>query len=295
MFQSVSSCLCISCPRIRTYIRVRTGMVNFTSCQAVYNNNPSYLSRYAWNGAVRGGFETGGIYITLEGCETLCGSGPDYYAWKDAAATITTWVLPMLGMILSAPFESNDFIKTSYALCHWLGSPIASLSYIFWNIRVTAKCCLMVDMSVGYTEFPPADSQYGWFRDSMLILTSMNQYSFIDGTVNAERLLRTAVFSNLPLPNIGKTLPEMRSELAHDIRNRRRRGVVACFISLLWFLVCLAISIEAGKFTPANFSTVTHGSCSVRRAWNQCRCPRPSAWTTSQLAAGAGIKWCRGS
>ena len=72
--------------------------------------------------------------------------------------------------------------------------------------------------------------------------------------VAAERLLRIALFSDgLQLTAIEdrtRCLVKRRSQLACLIRRGRKKGVVPVFISLMWFLFSLAISIQAawGKF-----------------------------------------------
>jgi hypothetical protein len=72
----------------------------------------------------------------------ICGTAPDWYPWSTSSNTITTWVLPIIGTLLQAPFESNAFWRTFKASCRWLGSPMASLAYILWNIKVSGKCAL---------------------------------------------------------------------------------------------------------------------------------------------------------
>ena len=113
--------------------------------------------------------------ITFEGCQTLCGKGSEYYLWKDAAATITTWVLPIVGLIVQAPFESNAFRRTMFALARWTGSPMATLSYTLWNIKVSSKCAAMVDMATEFNIVPNQESQFAQIRDSFYILSVMNQ------------------------------------------------------------------------------------------------------------------------
>lgn len=72
--------------------------------------------------------------------------------------------------------------------------------------------------------------------------------------VAAERLLRIALFSDsLQLTAIEdrtRCLVKRRSQLASLIRRGRKKGVVPVFISLMWFLFSLAISIQAvwGQF-----------------------------------------------
>lgn len=169
-------------------------MPDFASCSEKFISaitNPSLnmwnLTKFSYNGSVYGPLskikEENRTLITLAGCREVCGAGSDYYEWKDSSATITTWVLPVIGLLLQAPYESNEFWRTLRALARWLGNPIASLSYTLWNIKVTSKCALMVDMATKYEHIPglydevaPGQpSQFSQIRDSMYILSVMNQ------------------------------------------------------------------------------------------------------------------------
>jgi hypothetical protein len=92
-------------------------------------------------------------------------------------------------------------------------------------------------------------SEFGNIRDSFYILTTLNQYS-VKSVVSlkneAEGLLRIVLFSkDLRLTGTNASLREMRQDLAQALRKRRRRGVVPVFISTMWFLFSLAISIQA--------------------------------------------------
>jgi hypothetical protein len=106
-------------------------------------------------------------------------------------------------------------------------------------------------MSVPYDESPGADSEFASMRDSFYILMNLNQYKMkpvISMAREAEGLLRIVLFSqDLKLVGKKKTLSQMRHRLAKDLRSNRRRGVVPIFISTLWFILALAISIEAGR------------------------------------------------
>ncbi|KAK4580443.1 hypothetical protein LTR86_000646 [Recurvomyces mirabilis] len=86
----------------------------------------------------------------------------------------------------------------------WIGSPIASLSYTLWNIKVSGRCALMVDMASEYLdrdEDPSSD--FSSMRDSMYLLATLNQYSITgdvmkvnrQGSKAAEGLLRVTLFS----------------------------------------------------------------------------------------------------
>ena len=150
---------------------------NFAECGALYTSSNDTFVQYIYNGTVPGVFSDSRRpkLITYEGCKALCGSGSEYYAWKDAAATITTWVLPIIGLLVQAPFESNAFRRTVFALARWIGSPMATLSYTLWNIKITSKCAMMVDMATQYDDFPEQDTHFGQIRDSFYILSVMNQ------------------------------------------------------------------------------------------------------------------------
>lgn len=171
-------------------------MTNFAKCstefiRAFANSSLDLwnLKQFSYDGPVYGPLsKLGGMnrtitLVTLEGCRKICGTGNDYYDWKDSSATITTWLLPVVGLLLQAPYESNEFSRTLRALARWLGNPVASLSYTLWNIKITSKCALMVDMATNYEHIPglydegaPGQlSQFAQIRDSMYILSVMNQ------------------------------------------------------------------------------------------------------------------------
>lgn len=108
---------------------------------------------------------------------------------------------------------------------------------------------------------PDQESEFSSIRDSFFILMNLNQYKMkpvISMTKEAEGLLRIALFSEeLTLLGCRKTLSQLRKKLAADLRSNRRRGVVPIFISTLWFLLALGISIEAGRGL-STFSRTSH-------------------------------------
>lgn len=152
--------------------------MNFTQCHNDFLGNKAKYANDTYHGRVHGIFATyppTNPLISVQGCRILCGHGNDYYSWKDSSATITTWVLPVLGLLLQAPYESNEFRRTFWLLVRWIGNPIAALSYTLWNIKVTSKCALMVDMATNYQHVPRQGSQFAQIRDSLYILSVMNQ------------------------------------------------------------------------------------------------------------------------
>ncbi len=151
---------------------------DFTTCANDFlNGSADVFSNYVYQGPVQGILATAArpVLMTVQGCREFCGTGVDYYSWKDASNTITTWLLPICGLLLQVPYESNKNWATFLVLSRWVGNPIASLSYLFWNIKVTGKCALMVDMATRYEEYPSEDSEFSLMRDSLFILCVMNQ------------------------------------------------------------------------------------------------------------------------
>ena len=107
----------------------------------------------------------------------------------------------------------------------------------------------MIDMSTRFNEYPKDGSDFSYMRDSLYILCIMNQYSprLSLPPVESERLIRLALFSNdMPLNGSGNgsDLLRRRTELAQNFREGRKKGVVPVFISFLWFVFALALSIE---------------------------------------------------
>lgn len=275
----------ISCRRTQPDAFARYSMrTNLTQCRLNYAN-PSLadIQRYGYNGSVFQIPKNETTQISTDGCLALCGGGNDWYPWEQQASTITTWVLPIVGILLQAPFMSNAFWETVFSMARWVGSPMASLSYILWNIKVSGKCALLVDLATPY-DHQTADrgTDFASIRDSFYLLMTMNQYTMKDDVrqrKEAEGLLRIALFSkDLRLLKIGRApnqrpvfgpvfmvngqpapdpphpdsdlesvnkLNQLRQDLAHELRAKRRRGVVPVFVSTLWFVFSLGLSIQA--------------------------------------------------
>ncbi|KAH3995104.1 hypothetical protein HBI56_173170 [Parastagonospora nodorum] len=237
--------------------------ISFDDCAIKFSNNATLQHLYGYHGPLVGIKYNQTTQITRAGCLAVCGTGTDYYTWNDVSSTLTTWILPVVGTMLQAPFESNSTRRTLLALARWIGSPIASLSYVLWNIKVSAKAALMVDMAVKYDETPDRKTDFGSMRDSMYLLLVMNQYALKPDVVQyskkeAECLLRIALFSrDLELTDTNKSLRVMRRILARELREMRRRGAVPVFVSIGWFLFAFALSVE-GAFNNLGQNTTAH-------------------------------------
>jgi hypothetical protein len=207
--------------------------MNLIACQNSFLIS-SNQGRFGYNRTVPGLVGEQPV-ITYYGCKALCGTGADTYSWMNIANSISTWVFPIIGILLQAPFESNKRKATFLALLRWIGSPIGSLSYIFWNIKVSGRAALMVDMATKYNERPGEKTDFSHIRDSLYILSVMNQYTINPklrkANKEAERFLRTALFDTHLKVN-GEELTKVREDTASNLRRSRKRGVVAIFISM---------------------------------------------------------------
>lgn len=212
--------------------------------------------------------------INQTGCEALRGTESDYYDWVDAANTLNTWVLPFTGLLLQAPFDSNNAKGTFWAISRWTGGCMASLTYVsqikcnpatladtiqvLWNMRSSANCAAFLDKATHRKDLQRATvkdekgneirSDYASYRDASFLLSIMNQFTVnprFNGA-SAEKLLKVALFSKeLRMPTAaGGSLEQVRQALARDTREARKRGTVQCFLSMLWFIFGMVISIQ---------------------------------------------------
>ena len=236
---------------------------DFKNCQEQFKHNQTNIDLFGYTGSTYGRtIKPGTPLMSVGGCEILCGSDSQYKSWKESTTTISTWVLPMIGLILQAPFESNAKRRTFFATIRWLGSPVAALFHMLWNIKITAKCALMVDMSVPYDSFPGEESDFAQMRDSLGILSVMNQYT-VDPNLDpsaAEKLVRVALFSEeVRMTDGGPTLAQRRRDLAANVREGRRRGIIPVFVTLMWFIFSLVISLaDAFEYDNLGNNTLAH-------------------------------------
>lgn len=137
---------CLSSPSLPPHLFLHSeftmGNPNFTRCGETYMSDRYLIARYNYTGKTTILPNNPATQITYDGCVELCGPGNAYYPWAETSATITTWVLPIMGTLLQAPFESNAFWRTVKAINRWIGSPISSLASILWDIEISGRCAL---------------------------------------------------------------------------------------------------------------------------------------------------------
>ncbi|PNS20647.1 hypothetical protein CAC42_2892 [Sphaceloma murrayae] len=238
------------------------GRPNFTRCGETFFNgitraDPAFTP-FSYQGS--------STKITFEGCKALCGSGSELYNAADVSDTLNTWILPLVAVVVQAPFESGKAWETMKLVTRYLGSPVVSLYYGLANIADSRRLAMMIDMSTPIQGFGKNADDYQKFldmRDSLYILSVMNQFALTKLGTEGRRsskaeeatrtLLRIALFSgDLPnsatcgcTQNASKPTPisAYRRRVAADLRSNRKRGVVPVFISTVFFLAAMALSI----------------------------------------------------
>lgn len=88
-----------------------------------------------------------------------------------------TKVLYVAGILLAAHFASNDFRRTIVECGDGLGSPIIAVTHTFWNIRLTPRMCVLLDIVTDFDVYPNGGSKCSCVQDSFFILSVMNQYT----------------------------------------------------------------------------------------------------------------------
>jgi hypothetical protein len=105
----------------------------FIACSAQFLDNLALYNKYTYTGRAAGiSLGQAPPLLTLEGCYHLCATGPEYYEWSKASSTILTWIMPLLALLVKAPFGASSPPKrTLLNNLRCIGSPIASSAYIF--------------------------------------------------------------------------------------------------------------------------------------------------------------------
>lgn len=115
------------------------------------------------------------MFMTVQECKQWCETDVDYYFWKDASNTITSWLLLICELLLQVSYESNKNWVIFLVLNRWIENFIVSLSYLFWNIKIIDKCALMIDMITRYEEYFNEIFEFALMKDSLFIFCVMSQ------------------------------------------------------------------------------------------------------------------------
>lgn len=205
------------------------------------------------------------LTVTQRGCLDFCGSDTEWYNVVDAFSILTTWVLPIIGLLTSLPYESlsEKKRKNLEAFGNWIGAPAAALTTTIWNISMIQRCRMLVYS----TEEPDMQPL---LRDSLYVLSCINQYQYprnLDHPLAYERrdiaLLRGVLAPyvnhdevNFP-PLLRKKVNSLTMHLAFQLRLYRRKGVYPLWFSLIWFLLAFIFSIVIA-FASLGDNTTAH-------------------------------------
>ncbi|KAF3309242.1 hypothetical protein TWF173_011323 [Orbilia oligospora] len=88
------------------------------------------------------------LAVSYENVVSVCGATSGLYQWPLISDTLTTWILPLFGLIVSLPWESNKRGHTILMIFRWIGSPFATLTYIFWNLRAIGRAATLADLGI---------------------------------------------------------------------------------------------------------------------------------------------------
>ena len=195
-----------------------------------------------------------------------------------AFAIITTWILPAIALFSNLPFDSpRDKRKRRIfeAFTNWIGSPQSALASTMFNVHIIRECRTR------------AGNHPSIYKDAYYVLSCINQYEYPSYAMNKigrdrempwssehRQVLQVArdevVLYGLfrPLTKYGggqpyldagdvRVLRVLLSNLAHQLRMYRRKGVYPQSINVLWFLVAFVISLVTA-FADLGDNTTAH-------------------------------------
>lgn len=187
------------------------------------------------------------LVINYDDVVDQCGPSGGTYEWNQVSDTLTTWILPIIGLIVQLPYESNRRWQAVLMVVRWLGGPWASLTYILWNVSILGRCARFVDVGspeevvdsgLGGGEGVEGAKTFEKLRNSFGILAAMNQYSLVEGVGLDEEEVRrgilVALFSEEGDVEGVEGVEKFRREVGEQVRRLRRRGIVPVLVSLLW-------------------------------------------------------------
>lgn len=205
------------------------------------------------------------LLLTLEGCKRWCGgNAPQFSSSVEAFEILTTWVLPVITLLSSLPYESTSRhgFGNFEAFVNWIGAPAATLSTTLWNIRMMHKCRVWYKKPK-YTDTGPI------VRDTLYILSCINQYEYPRRDAEGKKYLRrdTALLRGTLFPYLNsdilseaeqRHLANITQHLAFQLRLLRRRGVYPLAFGMFWFFLSLVFSIVISFDTSLGSNSEAH-------------------------------------
>jgi hypothetical protein len=179
----------------------------------------------------------------------------------------------MLALFSNLPFESLSKRKTRNtlaALVNWIGSPQSAITTTMFNIYQINNC-------KQYAQHQGHLRQQ--YMDSFFVLSCINQYYYARYTTKPkwkpkqakylEKRRNEALFYGLFRPLSTTFKPQEKipgdvqetqflvSNLAHQLRMLRRRGVYPMTLNITWFFIAIALSLVLA-FADVGSSVTAH-------------------------------------
>ncbi|KAK6334158.1 hypothetical protein TWF696_002660 [Orbilia brochopaga] len=129
------------------FYRLNPDIIN-SSAATSEQNITQVLEAASANRRTRPGQISYPLAVDYQSVTDVCGASSGLYEWTFVSDTLTTWILPIFGLIVSLPWESNQRRDTIRMIFRWIGQPFATLTYIFWNLRVMGRVATLVDLGV---------------------------------------------------------------------------------------------------------------------------------------------------
>ena len=218
------------------------------------------------------------VTITKQACIDYCGTAPDYNTVVAAFQVLTTWVLPVLGLMGQLPYESlsrKKWSTNSEAFANWIGAPAAALTTTLWNIFTIGQCQRRPSSW--------ADENPDIIKDALYVLSCINQYEYprrppsrssqpnFSYMRRDQALLWGIMFPYIESPHINdlqrSKLEDITKLLAFHLRLQRRRGVYPIYIGVLWFGVAFGLSIALAFANLGDNSTAHSLALGLLLCW----------------------------
>jgi hypothetical protein len=205
----------------------------------------------------------------------------------------------MLALISNLPFESisrNKLLHTLESLVNWMGSPQSAFTTTLFNIFQMERC--KADIYEGTDDANPEGEQHKEHQhriDSAFVLSCINQYYFprysttmnilktdtdevrLEKMANAKTLeskrntaLIYGLFRPLSTGSSANSVAETKfllTNLAHQLRMLRRRGVYPMIFNIIWFFVAFVVSLVFAFANLGDNSTAHSLALGIGLSW----------------------------